>query len=98
MIGGRFQILFVVLLIIIVRADSEVSQLVGISFVGNHTNPIPKTVLLQILFRQVFQIPFGEVDVRVDENFHLLLLECNVVAQIVGFSCDFQMFVQILLL
>lgn len=84
--------LFVVLFIIVVRADSEVAQLIRILFIGNHTDPISQTVLLQILFRQVFQVALGEVDIRVDEYFHLLLLECNVVAQVVGLASYFQMF------
>lgn len=43
----------------IVVGDVEVPQLIHISIlvVGNHSKPIPDVMLLQILLRQVFQVP-----------------------------------------
>jgi hypothetical protein len=48
-----------ILIFCLIISNIKVSQLIDITILvgGNHTQPIPHIMLLQILFRQVLQIP-----------------------------------------
>lgn len=90
--------LFVVFLIIVIGADSEVTELVQVLVVGDDTDPITKTVFLQILLCQVFQVSLGEVHIGVDEDLHLLTLHGDVAAQVSGLAVDLEALLQELFL
>lgn len=90
--------LFIVFFIIIIAADSEVAQFVAIFLVGYNTDPVTKAVLFEIPFGQIFQIGFWKVDVRVDNDLHLLTFKSNVVAQVVYFAVHFDVFNQVFFL
>lgn len=90
--------LFGVFLVIIVGADSEVTQLVEVLVVGDDADPIAKAVLLQVLLGQVLQVTLGEVHVGVDVDLHLLALDGDVVSQVSGLAVDLEAFLQELLL
>jgi len=46
-----------VFLLLIFIVDLEVSELVCVLSGGNNTEPVTKVVLLQVLLRQIFQVP-----------------------------------------
>lgn len=56
---GAIQGLFVVLLLVVrfLVVDLEVTELVGVLGGGDHTQPVPQVVFLQVLLGQVLQIP-----------------------------------------
>ena len=56
---GAVQGLFVVLLLIVrfLVVDLEVTELVGVLGGGDHTQPVPQVVLLQVLLGQILKIP-----------------------------------------
>ena len=56
---GAVQGLFVVLLLVVrfLVVDLEVTELVGVLGGGDHTQPVPQVVLLQVLLGQVLEIP-----------------------------------------
>lgn len=90
--------LLVVFFIIIVGADSEVTEFVQVLVVGDNTDPIAETVLLQVFLGQILQVTLGEVDVRVDVDLHLLSLHGNIAAQVSGLAVDLEALLQELLL
>lgn len=96
----RFHLknLFVIFFIIIVAADSEVTQFIAIFVVSYNTDPVTKAVLFEIPFCQVFQISFWEMNVWVDDHLHLLPFQSNIVAQIVNFAVHFDVFLQVFFL
>jgi len=53
---GAVQGLFVVLLLIVrfLVVDLEVTELVGVLGGGDHTQPVPQVVLLQVLLGPIF--------------------------------------------
>merc|ERR1719317_333282 len=66
--------------------DLEVSELVNVLTASHHSQPITQVVLLQVLLRQVFQVPLGEVDVGVDNNLVLSAFNCDGRSEVVHFS------------
>lgn len=55
-----YRRLFVSFYIITIAANTEVPQLVVVFIVGYNTNPVTKTVLFQITFRQILQVRLWE--------------------------------------
>lgn len=90
--------LLVIVFIIIVGADSEVAQFVRVLVVGDHTDPITKTVLFQVLFRKVLQIGFRKMNIGVDEDLHLLAFKCDIISKVVNFAVNLQMLLKIFFL
>lgn len=90
--------LLVVFFIVIIGADSEVAEFVQVLVVGDNADPIAKTVLLQVLLGQILQVTFGEVDVGVDVNLHLLSFHGDVASQVSGLAVDLEVLLQELLL
>lgn len=54
--------LLVCLRLLVVLADLEVTQLVRLLVRRHHSQPITEVVLLQVLLREVLQIPGGETE------------------------------------
>merc|ERR1719325_437514 len=82
--------LFVILfLLIVVVVDLEVSQLVAVLGVGNHTQPVPQVVLLQVLLGEVLQVALGEGGGGGDGNLVLLPDKSDLLAEVVGFATNF---------
>merc|ERR1719195_830108 len=78
--------LFVILfLLIVVVVDLEVSQLVAVLGVGNHTKPVPQVVLLQVLLGEVLKVALGEGGGGGDGDLVLLPDEGDLLAEVVGF-------------
>ena len=60
----RLDLLVILFLLIVVVVDLEVSQLVAVLGVGNHTQPVPQVVFLQVLLGQILKVTFAEWDGR----------------------------------
>jgi len=80
-------LLVVVIILFLVLVDLEVPQLVVGVRGSNHTKPVTKIVLLQVLLCQVFQVSLGEVSFRDDGNLVLGSLEGDLF-QVVQFSLN----------
>lgn len=52
-----------IVLVVAVRVDVEVAELVGVVSRSNHSEPVTEVVLLQVPLCQVFQVPLGESNV-----------------------------------
>merc|ERR1719317_491663 len=76
--------LFIIIFFFLI-VDLEVSELVNVLTASHHSQPITQVVLLQVLLRQVFQVPLGEVDVGVDNNLVLSAFNCAGRSKIVYF-------------
>ena len=77
--------------------DVEVTEFVGVLVGGNHTKPITEGVLLQILLREVLQIPLGERRLGGDVDLGLLPGDVHLVAQNTGLAVDLHTVVEKLL-
>merc|ERR1719433_957739 len=81
-------LLVVLFLLIVVVVDLEVSQLVAVLSVGNHTQPVPQVVLLQVLLGEVLQVALGEGGGGGDCNLVLFPDKGDLLAEVVGFTTD----------
>lgn len=93
-----FSSLLRIVVLIIVGANSEVSQLIRVLLVGHNTDPIAQTVLLQVLLGQVLEVGLGEVHIGADVQLHLGPLEGDIVAQVVHFAIDLKASLHVFLL
>lgn len=98
MLGLRAQCLLGIVVLVVVGTDPEVTQLVRVLLVGNHTDPITETVLLQVLLGQVLEVGLGEVDIGADVQLQLGALEGDVVAQVVHLAVDLEAGLDVLFL
>merc|ERR1712061_950650 len=90
--------LFVILfLLIVVVVDLEVSQLVAVLGVGNHTKPVPQVVLLQVLLGEVLKVALGEGGGGGDGDLVLLPDKGDLLAEVVGLATNLDPFTQVLL-
>merc|ERR1711915_482085 len=90
--------LFVILfLLIVVVVDLEVSQLVAVLGVGNHTKPVPQVVLLQVLLGEVLKVALGEGGGGGDGDLVLLPDKGDLLAEVVGFATNLDPLTQVLL-
>merc|ERR1712165_293188 len=89
--------LLVVLFLLIVVVDLEVSQLVAVLGVGNHTQPVPQVVFLQVLLGEVLKVALGECGGGGDGNLVLLPDKGNLLAEVVGFATNLDPLAQVLL-
>lgn len=87
-----------IIVLIVVGADSEVSQLVRVLLVGHNTDPITQTVLLQVLLGQVLEVGLGEVHIGADVQLHLRSLKGDIVAQVVYLSVNLKASLHVFLL
>ena len=79
------------ILILIVRflvVNLEVSELVAVLGVGNHTQPVSQVVLLQVLLGEVLQVSLGEGDVRGEADLGLNPLHHQILAEVVGLATN----------
>merc|ERR1719365_210858 len=91
------NLLVVLFLLIVVVVDLEVSQLVAVLGVGNHTKPVPQVVFLQVLLGEVLKVALGEGGGRGDGNLVLLPNEGDLLAEVVGFATYLDPLAQVLL-
>lgn len=87
-----------IIVLIVVGADSEVSQLVRVLLVGHNTDPITQTVLLQVLLGQVLEVGLGEVHIGANVQLHLGSLKGDIVAQVVYFAVNLKASLHVFLL
>merc|ERR1719175_354599 len=90
-------LLVILFLLIVVVVDLEVSQLVAVLGVGNHTQPVPQVVLLQVLFGEVLKVALGEGGGGGDGNLVLLPDEGDLLAEVIGFATNLDPLAQVLL-
>ena len=50
----------------LVLLDVEVFDLIVLLIAGDDIEELPKAVLLQVFFSQVFEVPLGEGDIGID--------------------------------
>merc|ERR1719461_1783400 len=81
---GLFSILVLIVRFLIV--DLEVSELVAVLGAGDHTQPVPQVVLLQILLGEVLQVSLGEGDVGGEGQLGLLSLHGELLAKVAGLA------------
>merc|ERR1719385_223472 len=81
-------LLVVLFLLIVVVVDLEVSQLVAVLGVGNHTQPVPQVVFLQVLLGEVLKVALGEGGGGGDGNLVLLPDKSDLLAEVVGFATN----------
>merc|ERR1719367_2406588 len=93
----RLDLLVILFLLIVVVVDLEVSQLVAVLGVGNHTKPIPQVVFLQVLLGEVLRGALGEGGGGGDGNLVLLPDEGDLLAEVVGFATHLDPLAQVLL-
>merc|ERR1719481_2466986 len=86
------NLLVVLFLLIVVVVDLEVSQLVAVLGVGNHTQPVP-----QVLLGEVLKVALGEGGGGGDGNLVLLPDEGDLLAEVVGFATNLDPLAQVLL-
>ena len=55
---------------------------------GDHTEPIPQVVLLQVLLGQVLEVPLGEGHVGGEVDLGLGTLQGQVVTEVAGLASD----------
>ena len=77
--------------------DVEVSELVGVLVGSDHTKPVTEGVLLQILLREILQIPLGERRLGGDGDLSLLPGDADLVPQNTGLPVDLHAVVEKLL-
>merc|ERR1719219_2103264 len=90
-----FSILVLVIRLLIV--DLEVSQLVAVLGAGDHTEPVPRVVLLQILLGEVLQVSLGEGDVGGEGQLGLLSLHGKLLAKVAGLAGNLDAILEIFL-
>merc|ERR1719433_1754600 len=91
------NLLVVLFLLIVVVVDLEVSQLVAVLGVGNHTQPVPQIVFLQVLLGKVLQVALREGGGGGDGNLVLLPDEGDLLAEVIGFTTNLDPLAQVLL-
>merc|ERR1719228_286224 len=91
------NLLVVLFLLIVVVIDLEVSQLVAVLGVGNHTQPVPQVVFLQVLLGEVLKVALGEGGSGGDSNLVLLPDKGDLLAEVVGFATHLDPLAQVLL-
>merc|ERR1712177_34845 len=91
------NLLVVLFLLIVVVVDLEVSQLVAVLGVGNHTQPVPQVVFLQVLLGEVLKVALGEGGGGGDSNLVLLPDKGDLLAEVVGFATNLDPLAQVLL-
>merc|ERR1719195_1212205 len=91
------NLLVVLFLLIVVVVDLEISQLVAVLGVGNHTQPIPQVVLLQVLLGKVLKVALGEGGGGGNCDLVLLPDKGDLLAEVVGFATNFDPLTQVLL-
>merc|ERR1740131_618286 len=91
------NLLVILFLLIVVVVDLEVSQLIAVLGVGNHTQPVPQVVFLQVLLGEVLKVALGEGGGGGDSNLVLLPDEGDLLAEVVGFATNFDPLAQVLL-
>merc|ERR1712177_93489 len=91
------NLLVILFLLIVVVVDLEVSQLVAVLGVGNHTQPVPQVVFLQVLLGEVLQVALGEGGGGGDGNLVLLPDEGDLLAEVIGFATNLDPLAQVLL-
>merc|ERR1711899_650629 len=90
--------LFVILfLLIVVVVDLKVSQLVAVLGVGNHTQPVPQVVFLQVLLGEVLKVALGEGGGGGDGDLVLLPDKGDLLAEVIGFATNLDPPTQVLL-
>ena len=65
------QCVSILLLLLFILVNLEVTQLIALFAVGDNTQPVSEIVLLQIFFGEIFQIPFGERHLGSDSDLAL---------------------------
>merc|ERR1719213_950039 len=93
----RLDLLVILFLLIVVIVDLEVSQLVAVLGVGNHTQPVPQVVFLQVLFGEVLKVALGEGGGGGDCNLVLLPDKSDFLAEVIGFATNLDPLAQVLL-
>merc|ERR1719228_1604128 len=91
------DLLVVLFLLVVVVVDLEVSQLIAVLCVGNHTQPVPQVVFLQVLLGEVLKVALGEGGGGGDSNLVLLPDEGDLLAEVVGFATHLDPLAQVLL-
>merc|ERR1719367_1211022 len=91
------NLLVILFLLIVVVVDLEVSQLVAVLGVGNHTKPVPQVVFLQVLLGEVLKVALGEGGGGGDGNLVLLPDKGDLLAEVVGFATHLDPLAQVLL-
>ena len=94
--SGRSLVLLFFLILLVI--DLEVSELIRVFRRGDDSQPVPQVVLLQVLLRQVLEVPFTELNLGTDHDLRLVALDRDGGAQIVRLAIDFDPLVKILLL
>ena len=87
-------LIFIVRLLIV---DLEVSELVAVLGVGNHSQPVSQVVLLQVLLGEVLQVSLGEGDVGGEGNLGLLPLHGELLAKVAGLAGNLDALLKVLL-
>merc|ERR1712027_224077 len=90
------DLLVVLFLLIVVVVDLEVSQLIAVLGVGNHTQPVPRVVFLQVLLGEVFKVALGEGGGVGDGDLVLLPDKSDLLAEVVGFATNLDPLAQVL--
>merc|ERR1719378_1683464 len=93
----RLDLLVILFLLIVVVVDLEVSQLVAVLGVGNHTQPVPQVVFLQVLLGEVLKVALGEGGGGGDCNLVLLPDKGDLLAEVIGFATHLDPLAQVLL-
>merc|ERR1712109_326673 len=94
---GLLDLLVVLFLLIVVIVDLEISQLVAVLGVGNHTQPVPQVVFLQVLLGEVLKVALGEGGGGGDGDLILLPDKGDLLAEVVGFATNLDPLTQVLL-
>lgn len=92
------KLFVIVVVVIFLVLDLEVAQLVAVFAGGDDTQPIPQVVLLQVLLREVLQVPLAERHFRVHRQLHLLPFYADDVTKVVRLAVYLDTFLQVFLL
>lgn len=76
----------VFLVLVFVVVDLEIAELVGVLGRGDDAQPVAEVVLLQVLLREVLQIPLGEGNGRSEDDLVLVPGETHVAAKVLGLA------------
>ncbi len=85
----------IVIFLLLVVVDLEVSELVGIVGGCHNTEPITKVVFLQVLLRQKLQVALGEGHGRREDNLVLLTPDGDLLAHVVCLASDLDPLVKV---
>jgi len=95
MINSLFSIIIFIVRLLVV--DLEVSELIAVLGVGNHTKPVSKVILLQVLLGEILEVPLGERNVRGEGNLGLLPLHVELLAKVAGLASNLDTLLEVLL-